>query len=216
MHIEVLVEDSSGAALDETLLPRIIGDPESIHTWRVHKYKGVGKLRRDLKTGKNPAHRQLLDQLPRLLQGYGKTPGTDAVVVVIDTDRQDCALFLQQLGDLLATCTPAPPQTLFRLAIEEIEAWYLGDKDAVVAAYPKANQEVIDRYVQDSVCGTWETLADSVYPGGSAKVKKEGWPRPGELKHEWAEKIGPHLKLDRNASPSFNKFVAGIRRLVRQ
>lgn len=74
----------------------------------------------------------------------------------------------------------------------------------------------MDRYVQDSACGTWEVLADAVYAGGAAKVRREGWPRPGELKHEWAGNIGPHLDIDGNASPSFNKFVAGLRRLVQQ
>jgi len=214
MHVEVLVEDSSGAALVDTLVSRIVGESEGAHTWRVHKYKGVGRLPRGLKAGKNVTHRQLLEQLPRLLQGYGRTPGIDAVVVVVDTDRKDCRIFLKELRDLLATCEPVPRQTMFRLAVEEVEAWYMGDREAVLAAYPKAKLDIMQRYVQDSVCGTWETLADSVYPGGSAKVRKEGWPRPGELKHEWAEKIGPELGLDRNISPSFNKFVEGLRRLL--
>ena len=40
MHIEVLVEDSSGAMLIETVLPRVIGRHGEPHTWRVHAYKG--------------------------------------------------------------------------------------------------------------------------------------------------------------------------------
>jgi hypothetical protein len=28
------------------------------------------------------------------------------------------------------------------------------------------------------------------YPGGSAAIKKAGWPLPGQVKHEWAERIG--------------------------
>lgn len=214
MHIEVLVEDSSGAVLVESLVSRIIGEPSGSHSWRVHRYKGVGRIRPGLKAGTNAAHRQLLDQLPRLLQGYGRTPGIDAVVVVVDSDRQDCRQFLNDLLEVADSCERAPRQVMFRLAIEEVEAWYLGDRNAVVAAYPKAKRDVIERYVQDSVCGTWETLADCIYPGGSAKVRKEGWPLPGQLKHEWAEKIGPKLDLDGNASPSFNKFVKGIRRLI--
>lgn len=48
MHIEVLVEDSSGATLIETLLPGVIGPPGKPHTWRVHAYKGIGRLPKTL------------------------------------------------------------------------------------------------------------------------------------------------------------------------
>jgi hypothetical protein len=94
------------------------------------------------------------------------------------------------------------------------KAWYLGDREALLKAYPRAKREVLDRYVQDSVCGTWELLADAVHAGGVAAIKKAGWPLPGQIKHEWAEKIGPFMSLDDNASPSFGKFRDGLSRLV--
>ena len=103
---------------------------------------------------------------------------------------------------------------MFRLAIEEMEAWYFGDETALLKAYPKAKKDIINRYEQDSVCATWEVLADAVYPGGSAAVKKAGWPLPGQIKHEWAEKIGPLLSPDRNVSPSFGKLRDGLRQLI--
>jgi len=103
---------------------------------------------------------------------------------------------------------------MFRLAIEEMEAWYFGDREALLQAYPRARKDALDRYVQDSVCGTWELLADAVYQGGSKKVKAAGWPLPGQLKHEWAGRIGPLLVVDRNQSPSFGKLRDGLRRLV--
>ena len=155
----------------------------------------------------------LLEQLPKLLRGYGKTPGIDAVVVVLDTDRRDCAAFLAELKAVANACNPGP-DTLFRLAIEEIEAWYLGDQDALLAAYPRAKREVLGKYVQDSTCDTWELLADAVYLGGSAAIKKAGWPLPGQVKHEWAKKIGPLMDPGRNTSPSFGKLKDGLRRLV--
>ncbi len=84
---------------------------------------------------------------------------------------------------------------MFRLAIEETEAWYLGDQTAVLKAFPRAKVSVLAGYVQDSQGGTWEVLANAVYPGGAAEVKRAGWPLPGQLKHEWADKIGPHVDL---------------------
>jgi hypothetical protein len=103
---------------------------------------------------------------------------------------------------------------MFRLAIEEMEAWFLGDRQALVTAYPRAKKDVLNRYRQDSVCGTWELLADAIYQGGSQAIKKAGWPLPGTLKHEWVEQIAPHMDVSANASPSFCKFRDGIRRLV--
>lgn len=213
MHIELLVEDSSGEKLLAQLLPRILGEQGTPHTWRFKSYKGIGRIPPGLTAKADPAKRMLLDQLPRLLQGYGKTPGIDAVVVVLDTDRRDRKDFLQELKSVAEGCKSAP-RTLFRLAIEEMEAWYLGDREALLKAYPRAKRDVLDRYVQDSACGTWELLADAVHAGGVAAIKKAGWPLPGQIKHEWAEKIGPFMNLHQNASPSFGKFRDGLSRLV--
>lgn len=52
------------------------------------------------------------------MRGYGKTPGIDAVVVVLDSDRRNCAEFLAELKALAAGCNLSP-NTLFRLAIEK-------------------------------------------------------------------------------------------------
>lgn len=214
MHVEVLVEDSSGTRLLEALLPDVVGPFGSPHTWRTHAYRGVGRLPKGLGRRADPAKRALLDQLPRLLRGYGQTPGIDAVLVVLDNDSRDCAGFLRELHDLLAKCRPAPANTLFRLAIEEMEAWFLGDRKALLAAYPKAKKDVLAKYRQDSICGTWELLADAIHPGGHAAIRTEGWPLPGQLKHEWAERIGPRMDVENNQSPSFCKFRDGLRRLV--
>jgi hypothetical protein len=215
MHIEILIEDSSGEQLLNTLLPQILGAQGQQHTWRLHAYKGIGRIPPGLRTTADPAKRILLDQIPKILRGYAKTPGIDAVVVVLDSDRRDCAAFLTQLKEL-ADASKMSSRTMFRLAIEEMEAWYLGDRDALLRAYPRAKTKALDGYEQDSVCGTWEVVADALYPGGSKKVKTAGWPLPGQLKHEWAEKIGPEMDIEHNASQSFCKLRDGLRRLIEE
>lgn len=215
MHIKVLVEDSSGAKLLDSLLPKLLGGQGDPHSWDMHAYRGIGRIPKGLNAKTDPSKRILLDQLPRLLRGYGKMPGIDAVLVVLDADKRNCADFLAELKSLAAQCSPAP-KTLFRLAIEEVEAWYLGDRQALKQAYPHAKAKVLNRYKQDSACGTWELLADAVHPGGLVAIKKAGWPLPGQLKHEWAGKIGPLLDPQRNASPSFCKLRDGLRRLLEQ
>jgi hypothetical protein len=213
VHIEILVEDVSGEALLAILLPQLIGPEGRPHTWRLHAYKGIGRVPPDMSAKTDPAKRILLDQLPRLLRGYGKTPGIDAVLVVVDADKRDCAQFLKELQEIADSCNPSP-RTMFRLAIEEIEAWYLGDREALLKAYPRAKRKVLDGYEQDSRCGTWELLADAIYPGGSAAIKKAGWPLPGQVKYEWANKIGPHMAPKRNNSTSFKKLPEGLHKLI--
>lgn len=213
MHIEILVEDSSGARLLEILLPKILGTQGQSHTWRLHSYKGIGRIPPGLQPQVDPSKRILLDRLPNLLLGYGNTPGIDAVVVMLDTDQRNCAQFLYELKSVADACNPRPT-TLFRLASEEIEAWYLGDRQALLSAYPREKSHILEKYTQDSPCGTWELLADAIYSGGSKAIQKTGWPLPGQIKHEWAKKIGPLMELQRNVSPSFGKFRDGLKRLV--
>lgn len=134
-------------------------------------------------------------------------------MVVIDADKRDCVALLKELNGVAASCNPTPT-TLFRLAIEEIEAWYLGDRHALISAYPRARKKNLEGYEQDSRCNTWELMADAVYTGGAAAIKRVGWPLPGQVKHEWARNIGPLMDPSRNISPSFGKLCDGLRRLL--
>ncbi|MFN7937283.1 MAG: DUF4276 family protein [Bryobacteraceae bacterium] len=211
MHIEFLVEDLSTKALIESLLPKLL--PTEDYSYRIVDYRGIGHLPPGLRTTQDPRKRVLLHQLPRLLQGYGKTPGIDAVVVVVDSDTRPCANFLAELQQVLRSCNPAP-RTLFRLAIEESEAWLLGDAAALLTAYPNAKRKPLETYQQDAICGTWETLAECVHPGGHDALSTQGYAAIGRAKSEWATNIGPHLDPNRNNSPSFRKFVEGLRRLI--
>ncbi|GEO82563.1 hypothetical protein [Pararhodospirillum oryzae] len=212
MHLEILVEDQSGKIALETIIPKIVGPQGTPHTWKITAYKGIGGLPKDLGKQKDPRKRILLDRLPALLRGYGKAfRGYPALVIVVcDLDRRDESAFRAELEAVWQDCDPHPP-TLFCLAIEEGEAWLLGDREAVLAAYPEARTGVLDAYQQDSVCGTWELLADAIHPGGAAALKRLGFPPTGEAKCAWARTIPPHMDMDRNRSPSFCRFRDGIR-----
>ena len=59
MHFEVLVEDASGAIMLEVLLEKILGGQQ--HTYKIHSYKGIGRLPKDLKVSVGPAKRILLE-----------------------------------------------------------------------------------------------------------------------------------------------------------
>ena len=202
MYVELLIEDISGKKAMDILIPKLVDTAMPIRT---HPYKGIGRIPKGLKPKTNAAKRQLLDQLPRLLQGLGKVPDCKAVIVICDLDDNDKQHFLADLNAVLESCHPKP-NAVFCLAIEEFEAWYLGDLAAVLKAYPRAKSNVLSRYENDSICGTWEVLSDAVYAGGSKALIKKGRQAVGEQKSIWAETISPHMSVHENASPSFNEM----------
>ena len=109
MHIEILVEDLSGKKALDILVPRIKG---AAHTFRIHPYKGVGRIPKNMRDAVDPAKRILLTNLPKLLKGYGRTfqgYGEDysaAVILVCDLDDRKKGDFLSELETVLNRCKP--------------------------------------------------------------------------------------------------------------
>jgi hypothetical protein len=212
MHFEVLVEDQSGKKALDILVPKIVGDA---HTFRVHSYKGIGRIPKNMRDTKNASKRILTDNLPKLLKGYGRTSAgrrdyPEAVIVVCDLDDKCLRAFRKELHKILNACNPKPYAS-FCIAIEEGEAWFLGDLPAVKAAYPKAKDGVLNSYLNDSICGTWEKLADAICPGGASALSAMGWQAVGAEKTRWAEEISPRMSVEDNDSPSFCYFRDKVR-----
>ena len=137
-----------------------------------------------------------------------------AIIVVCDLDDRCLKEFRQELLAILIACDPQP-ETRFCIAIEEGEAWLLGDYQAVEAAYPSVDWNVLRGYRNDEICGTWERLADAVYDCGSEALKRLGWQAVGKEKEAWAENISSHMDVDRSASPSFQYLREQVRALTR-
>lgn len=172
-----------------------------------------------MKDAADASKRILLTNLPKLLKGYGRTFNgyppdyKAAVVLVCGLDDKNLHDFLGELIAILNSCHPKP-ETRFCLAIEEGEVWFLGDIPAVKSAYRHAKDDVLSSYVNDSICGTWEKLADAVYPGGANALSKKGWQSTGAEKTRWAEDITPRMDIENNKSPSFRFFRDEIRSLL--
>jgi hypothetical protein len=213
MHFELLVEDQSGKKALDILTRKIVGDQ---HTFNIYPYRGIGHIPKDLTNPTNANTNLLLNQLPMQLRAYGKSYANDptkVVIVVCDLDNNCLKTFRQQLFTVLNACNPRP-ETRFCIAIEEGEAWLLGDIPAIKAAYPKTKDNILNGYQNDSICGTWELLADAVFRGGLSSLKKRGWQRVGREKSAWAQKIAPEMDITKNASPSFCHFRDKIRELI--
>jgi len=216
MHFEILVEDYSGKKALEILVPEIIGDE---NTFIVHSYKGIGRIPKNMRDANDAIKRILLQNLPKLLKGYGRTfagyPNDylAAVILLCDLDDKCMKAFREDLFGILNACNPRP-ETRFCFAIEEGEAWFLGDLNAVRSAYPQANNSVLNTYVNDSICGTWEKFADAVCPGGAQALSAKGWQAVGAEKSKWAEKVPPHMNISNNNSLSFCYFRDKMRELA--
>ncbi|MDR1916176.1 MAG: DUF4276 family protein, partial [Synergistaceae bacterium] len=188
MHFEILVEDQSGKSALDIIVPKIIGNS---HTFIIHSYKGIGRIPKNLKSGGEASKRILLEQLPRLLRGYGNafakysTEYPAAVILICDLDDKCLKTFREELDNILNECDPQP-ETRFCIAIEEGEAWYLGDIPAIKNAYPEAKDSVLNDYVNDSICGTWELMADAICTGGASGLSARGWQAIGREKSLWA------------------------------
>jgi hypothetical protein len=199
MMLHFLVEGPSEKTLLDGLLPRLL----PMHRFKVYPHQGKGKLSRNVDKKPDRLQRGLLDLLPATLRGFGRTlnSDTDRVVVLVDADDEDCAELLRRLRDALESISPAP-MCLFRIAIEEVESWYLGDWSAIKRAFGKADRKKLRKYSEESRTGAWELFRDVI--GDTA-----------ERKLFWAEKMSVELSVAGqgevvNSSPSFRKFCEGV------
>jgi hypothetical protein len=202
MHLEFLVEEESAEIALLNLIPKIIGTSVS---FKIHAHQG--------KT-------DLLDKLGQRLRGYSKWVLEDwRIVVIIDEDRQDCRELkrkLEQAADRagLATRTSTGHQKDFqvlnRIAIEELEAWFFGDPEAIVAAYPKTPKTIGAKAKYrdpDTIAGgTWEAL--------ERLLQRAGYYPGGLPKREAARNISAKMEPTRNKSRSFQVLMQALGEMV--
>ncbi|NVO83474.1 DUF4276 family protein [Hymenobacter terrestris] len=200
MHIEFLLEEESAKAALDILLPKLL--PPGA-TWACFPHRGKTDLFQRL-PGRLKTYARQLPHQPDL-----------RVVILMDADT-DCRRRKSELekivadGGLLTKTTAGPGQPfciLTRLAVQELEAWFLGDRAAIQAAYPRVRPQHFGGLGNDpdAIADTWETLWRVLQQGKYYLV--------GKAKVEWAETIAPHLDPDRNQSPSFQYFRQGLTHL---
>jgi len=119
MHIEFLIEDQSGAKAIEILLRKIFESNAAV-TYNIHSYKGIGRIPKNLQPKNNANKRILLDQLPRLLRGYGKIPNFGFIVIICDLDDKNKKQFLSELNNVL-NCATQNPTPAFVLLLKNLK-----------------------------------------------------------------------------------------------
>jgi integrase len=161
----------------------------------------------------------LLQKLPARLRGYASwVPDTWRIIVVVDRDDDGCHKLkagLEKTAAAAGLLTPAkakkkPYVVVNRLAIEELEAWYFGDWEAVRAAYPHVNANVPSqaKYRNPDAIkgGTWEAF--------ERLLQKAGYFETGLRKIEAARAVGQHMVPDRNRSASFQALRSALGAMV--
>lgn len=193
----VFVEEYSMEAALEQLLPKLLGDIE----FQIIRFQ---------------CKNDLLKHAPDRLKGFaGWLPESWRIVVLVDRDDDDCVLLKAELENMAAaaglmTKATAGPGQRFqvanRIAIEELEAWFFGDWQAVQAAYPRIAATVPQKAGfrdPDAIAGgTWEAM--------ERVLRKAGYFSTGLRKLELARSVAVHMDVDRNGSRSFQAFAGAV------
>ena len=174
-----LLEEPSMKTLLEGLLPRLF--PSLDFECLAHEGK------------------QSLEESVRIkLRGW-REPGV-RFVVIRDSDRADCRLLKERLLELCRQ--NGRPDTLVRIACQELEAWYLGEPDALADAYGKDNLRGIGARARfrdpDAVIKPSAAVSELV---------------PQFQKTDGARRMAVHLSRQRNRSASFHTLMQGIENL---
>lgn len=197
-HLILLVEEPSVEAALAQLLPMLL---PSTTTFEVHSFGSKDQLKKKLRDR---------------LRGYANwLPADQRIVVLVDRDDDDCV----ELKELLLKDVDAAGlrprssghawQVAIRVVVEELEAWFFGDWEAVREAYPGVPTTIPmqAKYRDpDAIAGgTWEALerilqGAGYFAGGLAKI-------------ELARTVSSRMRFERNSSPSFRAFSTLLRDL---
>ena len=202
VHLEFLLEEPSAEAVLRTILPKILSEDVS-SDFLVFKGK-----------------EDLLKKLPERLKIYRQwIPNDWRIVVLVDEDRVDCHQLKERLETAareagLVTKSSTYPNSDFqvvnRLAIEELEAWFFGDIEALRAAYPRIPESLQyqARYRNSDAIsgGTYEAL--------ERLLIERNYYTERIHKPTLAENIAQHMEPSRNRSRSFQVFVEGLKACV--
>jgi hypothetical protein len=195
-HVEVLVEEPSMEAALRVLLPGVLGRT----SFQVYQHQ---------------CKSELLKRLPDRLRGYAAwLPANWRILVVVDLDEDHCVRLKTRLESIasragLVTRTQSKGKSyavVNRIAIEELEAWFFGDWQAVRAAYPRVAKGIPGQAHYrnpDAIAGgTWEAL--------ERVLQKAGYFGAGLRQIEAARLIAGRMDPVRNTSRSFQVLRAAL------
>ncbi len=187
-YLHIFVEEPSAKIVLDVIIPKII--PEDVF-FQVHSHQGKQDLEHAIKT---------------TVPSISKIPGA-RILIVRDQDSGDCKKVKKHLLRIIGKRSVSP--TLVRIVCRELEAWFLGDLNAIHKAYPRVKPQ------QHSNKADFRNV-DVIQNANRflLAIIPEYKYRESLPKLEVAESIAPHLNLKNNSSASFNHFISGVEKLV--
>ncbi|MEG5015681.1 MULTISPECIES: DUF4276 family protein [unclassified Microcoleus] len=196
------MEEASLESALTQILPKIL--PSTV-TYKIHAFRG--------KT-------DLLAKLPNRLKGYQAwLPPDWKIVILIDEDREDCLKLKQQLEIMAissglitkSSCQKDKSfQVLNRIVVEELEAWFFGDVEAIRQAHPKVSPNLATqkKYREPDAIkgGTWEAL--------ERVLRNAGYHQGGLEKYKASSEISKYMNPESNLSKSFKVFYQGLLEII--
>ncbi|WP_372426245.1 DUF4276 family protein [Salinarimonas chemoclinalis] len=196
----VFVEEESAEAALGHLLPRLI---RGRCTFKVINLQNKSNF---------------LKVIESRLRGYAEICERDDLrfVLLVDRDADDCVALKEKLETAArraglptrrARARDGTFRLVTRIVVEELESWFLGDPDALCAAYTKLPRLNTGKrpFANPDNGGTWEEL--------EKLLRKHGYPKR-YAKIDGARRIAGRMDPDRNRSTSFQAFRAGVEDLL--
>jgi len=185
LELEFLVEEQSMKLFLEGLLPKVLPDPFYLYeNTFIRPHQGKQDLQRSI---------------PIKAKALSNKNSSVLIVVIHDQDSNNCKLLKK---DLVTLCKKGTCPYLVCIACRELEAWYIGDVDALGKIYlnfkPKKYRDK-KLFKNPDNCQASEELKKVI---------------PDFKKGYAAQHIASQMTISQNTSASFKHFISGLEKFL--
>jgi len=187
--IHIFTEELSLKKVLDNILPKIL--PSETH-FRIYPHQGKEDLQRALTT---------------TLPSISIIPGSK-ILITRDQDNNDCVVLKKQIYDLVnGNCAC---DFSIRIICKELEAWFLGDMEAIEKAYPRFK---LGHYINKAEYRN----VDRIHYANKQllRIIPEFSGRESLPKLEVSENISQYMEIEKNKSISFIHTIKAIQKFAK-
>ena len=190
-RLEFLVEERSIAEVLKVILPKILPQSWTLdENFFVRHHNGKSDLKKSI---------------PQKFKAFSSLPYDTGIVVVQDQDANDCKQLKKELSQICEQYNSKPCPYRVRIVCHELEAWYLGDVNALEAVFP--HQFKANKYKNKDLCS---------HPDNIVTPKNRLKNIVGEYSQvAIAREMASRMDVNINKSESFNHFKKGVLDLIK-
>lgn len=188
MRVEFLLEEPSMVNILTEILPKILPQQYELGTnYFLRPHQGKSDLKKSI---------------PKKVKAFSDFREQVKIVILHDQDSNDCKELKRQIHELCTQSGYCP--VLIRIVCKELEAWYLGDMDAIQNVYPRfkaSNHRRTAKFRNPDICNASDELKKII---------------PDFQKGYASREIPKSMDIEVNTSESFNQFKNGILKFLSQ